>query len=123
MTALDSQTVVLLPEYSFRRDEMVTRVLDVRTGEITDELTYEEATAPGPGTSEPDDDVIVYDLESGEERTKITRKGVIANVAVADGAILLYYMRHLDSPLEQSVLVKHSLETGEEAFVTEIQAT
>ena len=161
MTALDSQTVVLLPEYSFRRDEMVTRILDARTGEIIDEITYAEATAPGPGASEPDqtagpaaitrrfpaagvsvalpvvqqsglfqsnsnepvDDVIVYDLESGEERTKITRKGVIANVAVADGAILLYYMRHLDSRLGQSVLVKHSLETGEEAFVTEIQAT
>ncbi len=69
---------------------------------------------------EPIDDIVVTDSVSGRELQRITRKGVVFDLTVVDGALLLFYYNHIDSVPGTSVLVKHSLETGTEEFATEL---
>ncbi len=80
-------------------------------------------------TKEAVDDIIVSDLSSGKELFTITRKGLVFDCAVTDDSVLLFYQVHtdvkprvnvLEGTYENGALVKHSLKTGQEQFVAEV---
>jgi hypothetical protein len=161
---------IVLATMSLRKEDNIVRILDVRTGELIQEINSEELEAmkkearesrqggnvlgqygemsfnfPAENISvtippqragliknninKPVEDIIVSELSSGKELLTITRKGLVFDCAVTGDSILFFYQLHTDvkpkvnilnGNKENGALVKHSLKTGEEQFIAEV---